>query len=134
MKLEKHEIDHLFDEIYNMDGRGLADYFNGWRASDVDLTTVATLYGEKVFLRSMMLPISPIAIFDRWSAWRQEVGYYFRPFINEQNKINFFSNTEDMKEYFIYKICRILGIIEELEQYIPMKEPALIQDDQLIFV
>jgi hypothetical protein len=133
MKLEQYQIDHLYDEIYHIDGRGLMDYLRVWRTMETDIYPAATQHGEKLFLHSVVFPIPAIDIFDRWSAWRHEVTYHFDSFIREQEKVNLFSDIKELKEYFVYKICVILGIIEKTDRYLPISGPKSIQDDPLLF-
>jgi hypothetical protein len=133
--MEKYEIEHLYKELYEMDGRGLSDYLNDWTSPieewvDLGIEINCTLHGEKVFIQGDHYEYGTVDIFDRWDIWRREVAYYFDGFIRESE--NLFDNDDDMREYFTWKICNVLGIIESLEQHFTIEIPF--KDIEIMFM
>jgi hypothetical protein len=131
-------IDHIYEELYEMDGFGLADYLNDWAAdikipddmvvTDVTFEFKASQNGEKVWLqvKDEGYPIEPIDIFDRWDLWRQEVSHYFNSYTNEME----FTNEETFKEVFVWKIACVLDIV--YDQWVTFEAPE--QSDKILFM
>lgn len=143
MKLSKTEQEHLYNELYHMDGLGLSDYLNDWikdGRSLLDdfkgkLLIVSSQHGEKVFIRGQRYEFGAVDLFNRWDLWRQEVAYYFDAFIKEQETLkNGFEDIETIKEYFIFKMCCIMNIINDVEEYLKINVPDCAKNDPFLFM
>lgn len=141
MKLEKADIKHLYKEVYYMNGLGLRDFLQDWTKDrvvtlddfDGKLRVDATLFGEKVLVSGEHYEFGTATIFDRWDLWRCEVAYYFDGFINESESFEQFDDIEKMREYFVWKICNTMGIVERLGEYLKVNTPEIAQNDPLFF-
>lgn len=126
----------MYERVYKMDGRGLSDYLNDWITNnefELDdgsydkLKVSCTRFGEKVFVQGDFYEFGTADIFDRWDLWRSEVAYYFDGFIE-----NFESDDEEeLVEVFVWKICAVLGIIDDLSHYVSLKAPERV--DEILF-
>jgi hypothetical protein len=135
--ISESTIDRIYEELYELDGFGLADYLNDWAAdieipddmtvTDVTFKFKASQHGRMVWLQveDEGYPVADIDIFDRWDLWRKEVSYYFSDFINEQN----LKDEETIKEVFVWKIACVLDIVYDQWVKFEMPEGA----DTLLF-
>ena len=115
-------IDHLYEELYEMDGFGLADYLNDWAA--MGYIFKPSQHGEKVLLDNGEAWYTPI--FDRWDLWRREVSYYFNSYCNEME----FTDEDTFKEVFVWKIATVLGITND--SWVTFNAPE--QSDKILFM
>jgi hypothetical protein len=133
---DQNDRNHLYKELYEMDGRGLADYLNDWASLpeppapfewiDESLEIDSSNHGETVFIKGETMNTD---LFKRWDLWRHEVSYYFDDFMVESR--GWFDTIEDLKEYFVFRICSVLGIIADLEEYFEVNKPF--EDTVILF-
>jgi hypothetical protein len=120
----KSVINHLWEEVYHMNGIGLADYLNDWQLYpdilyiDTDITSKewrGSQHGESVYLRvTSGYSISNLETFNRWDLWRENVSIYFDGFIREA--FNLDVPIDKLAPVFVFKIVRVsLGLTADVE-------------------
>lgn len=132
MFMTKDDQENMYNEILNMDGRGLSDYLNDWTPdktwggggyNEINLTITSTLYGEKVFIRGDRYEYGNEDIFKAWSKWSHFIKSHFDDFIDTIQGRNIFNDIDEAKEYFVFVTCKNLGIIDKVEEYLKVVEP-----------
>lgn len=93
--------DQVWNEVYNMDGRGLSDYLNHFTDTD-DYKT--TLYGEQVFTNERFS-------FSQWSKWRWECSYYFNGLFDAVEELGETFTDEEITDILVFGICRVLSLV-----------------------
>jgi len=139
MNISQSDKDHLYWEVYNIDGRGLSDYLNDWTPDKeymvennvIMLKITSTMYGEKLLLCGDHYEYGEENLFDVWSKWHHDINSCFDVFIDMQSNTDVFNNIDEIKEFFIFKMCKKLGIIDELKNYLKVIEPYSNRKDVL---
>lgn len=99
--------EYIWKVVYDMDGRGLADWLNEFENTDV---YESSRYGERVYTNVWIREI-----FSEWSKWRWECSYYFNGLLEaiEESELNLTDNQ--VIEILVFGICRTLQLIGDAE-------------------
>lgn len=118
-ELDKKDVDHMYFELYHMDGCGLADYINEW-VKDAEWEVVSTHRGSSVSVKIRDVTSEEV-IFEEWSEWMHYTANYFDVFIEAWRRGVYDSmnitNEDQLKELFVWSACIAMLIVYKIRAY-----------------
>jgi hypothetical protein len=120
--------DRLFEAVYYLDGRAVAEYASGFFVPKQECHWRSTRYGEELWFEGYDVngDLVRIKVFDRWNKWRENVTYYYDGLAEAFPDVP----IDQLVEVLVFALCKILffdRLKKELEGYVDfeVRTPAL---------
>ena len=108
--------DQLFEAVYPLDGRAVAEYASGFFVPKQACHWRPTRYGEELWFEGYDAngDLVRIKVFDRWDKWREDVAHYCDGLAEALPDVP----IDQLVEVLVFALCKIFffnRLKEELE-------------------